>query len=310
MTTAPDGAALHDRVTHALAAPVRDEIRDFARALGEAHDARAVIFYGSNLRSGSLDGVLDFYVLTGGPREKGLWPRVAYHERPHNGTILRAKVAVMRLSTFRHAAEGRHTDTTIWARFVQPCALAWTGDPQAASEVTAAIEAASMTAARFAAALGEPQGTEREFWQALFRATYRAELRVEKSGREQQILDFGADHFGGLLTAAWQAAGIAFDADGDVLRPHLLPQERKALLDRWERRRRMGKPLNVVRLLRAGTTFEGGARYLAWKIERHSGVVVPLTPFRERHPILMSPVLVAGYWQARRRKRAALSSDD
>ena len=305
----PDGAALHTRVTAALEAPVRGEIRDFAQALAELYDARAVLFYGSNLRSGSLDGVLDFYVLTGGPREKGLWPRVAYHEREHAGETLRAKVAVMRLSTFRHAAEGRHADTTIWARFVQPCALAWQADAQAGTEVTAAVEAACMTAARFASALGDPKGTERDYWQALFRATYRAELRVEKPGREQQILEFGAGHFDGLLPAAWQAAGIAFDKAGGRLQPHLLPQEREALVQRWERRRRLGKPLNVVRLLRAGTTFEGGARYLAWKVERHSGVVVPLTPFRERHPLLMSPVLLADYWRARRRRAATQGSD-
>ena len=309
MSVHPDGAALHDRVTAALAAPVRDEIRDFANALAEVYDARAVLFYGSNLRSGSLEGVLDFYVLTDGPRERGLWPRVAYHEREHEGETLRAKVAVMRLSTFRHAAEGRHADTTIWARFVQPCALAWHADGQAADDVTAAVEAACMTAARFAAALGEPSGTEREYWQALFRATYRAELRVEKPGREQQILEFGAGHFGGLLPAAWQAAGIAFDSEGGILHPHLLSEEREALVQRWAQRRRMGKPLNVVRLLRAGTTFEGGARYLAWKVERHSGVVVPLTPFRERHPLLMSPVLLADYWRARRKRAATQGSD-
>lgn len=308
MSEDADGAALHDRVVKGLAAPVRDEIRDFARQLAQTHDARAVLFYGSNLRSGSLDGILDFYVLTDGPREKGLWPRVAYHEREHDGETLRAKVAVMRLSTFRYAAEGRHADTTIWARFVQPCALAWTADDQAAAQVGASIQAACMTAARFAAALGGEAGTERDYWQALFRATYRAELRVEKPGREQQILEFGAGHFDGLLTAAWAGAGIPFEHDGSILRPRLLPEERKALLDRWERRRRMGKPLNVVRLLRAGTTFEGGARYLAWKIQRHSGVVVPLTPFREKHPILMSPVLVTAFLREKRKQAKALDA--
>jgi len=305
----PDGAALKGRVSRGLSAPVRDEIRDFARQLGAQHDARAVLFYGSNLRSGSLDGVLDFYVLTDGPRERGLWPRVAYFEREDGDETLRAKVAVMRLSTFMHAAEGRHADTTIWARFVQPCALAWTADDKAAEQVATAIEAACMTAARFAAALGPETGRERDYWQGLFRATYRAELRVEKPGREQQILEFGAGHFDGLLPAAWKAAGIAFDRDDGVLKPHLMDLERDALLRRWSSRRRMGKPLNIVRLLRAGTTFEGGARYLAWKVERHSGVVVPLTPFRERHPLLMSPVLVAGYLNARR-KKAARQTDD
>lgn len=302
MSVEKGGQELADRISAGLAAPVRDEIRAFAKSLGHSHDALAVLFYGSNLRSGSFDGVLDFYVLTDGPREKGLWPRVAYHEMEAGGQTLRAKVAVMRLSTFRHAAQGRHADTTIWARFVQPCALAWSVDP-AREEVRDAIASACQTAARFAAALGPETGTERDFWGALFRATYRAELRVEKPGRELQILDFGAGHFDGLLPAAWGAAGIAFDVAGMQLTPHLLEEERAALLRRWESRRRLGKPLNVVRLLRAGTTFEGGARYLAWKVERHSGIKVPLTPFRERHPLLCAPVLVGAYWREKRRTR-------
>ncbi|GGD56859.1 hypothetical protein [Croceicoccus mobilis] len=296
------GQELADRISAGLAAPVRDEIRAFAQRLGRSHDALAVLFYGSNLRSGSLEGVLDFYVLTDGPREKGLWPRVAYHEMEIGGETLRAKVAVMRLSTFRHAAQGRHADTTIWARFVQPCALAWAIDG-AGDRMREAIASACQTAARFAAALGPGKGTERDFWGALFRATYRAELRVEKPGRELQILDFGAEHFDGLLPAAWSAAGIGFDADDGMLSPQLLATERAALIRRWENRRRMGKPLNVVRLLRAGTTFEGGARYLAWKVERHSGIKVPLTPFRERHPLICAPVLVSAYWREKRRRQ-------
>ena len=49
------------------------------------------------------------------------------------------------------------------------------------------------------------------------------------------------------------------------------------------------KPLNVLRLLKASSTFEGAARYAAWKIERHTGVAVDVTPWRERHPVLAAP---------------------
>ncbi|RVQ66918.1 hypothetical protein EKN06_08165 [Croceicoccus ponticola] len=292
------------RVMSALSATVRPEIIAFAARLARESEARAVIFYGSNLRTGVLDGVLDFYVLTDGPRERGLWPRVGYHEMEADGVTLRAKVAQMRLATFAHAAAGRHLDTTIWARFVQPCALAWTADDAARDAVVGAIRTAAMTAGRFAAALGPEEGTEADYWAALFRATYRAELRVEKAGREGQILAFGAEHFDGLLPLAWGAGGIAFARDGDKLRPDLAGPEKAAILKRWSQRRRAGKPLNILRLLRAATTFEGGARYLAWKVERHTGVVVPLTRFRERHPLISSPVLVASYLRARSRARA------
>lgn len=299
------GERLHARIDSALAAPVRAEVAAFAARLAREANARAVLFYGSNLRSGSLDGVLDFYVLTWGRRERGLWPRVGYHEMESGGTVLRAKVAEMRLTTFAHAASGQHLDTTIWARFVQPATLAWAADDAARAAVTAAIRAAAITAARFAAALGPDSGSERDFWTALFRATYRAELRVEQAGREAQILDFGADHFDGLLRDAWTAAGIAYAETASGLSPQLSDDARRRLLARWRRRRRAGKPLNVLRLLRAATTFEGGARYLAWKVERHTGVAVPLTPFRERHPILTAPLLVASFLRARARHKAA-----
>lgn len=291
---------LVQRIAHALRAPVVSEVAEFARRLAADGDALGVLFYGSNLRSGALDGVLDFYVLTEGPREKGLWPRVSYHELAIDGTTLRAKVATMRLATFAHAAAGRHLDTTIWTRFVQPCALIFAADDSVRRRVTDAIADATTTAARFAAALGPGEGSEEDFWAALFRATYRAELRVEKAGRERQILAFGAAHFAGLLALAWRAGNIDYAERGEMLAPRIPPAERDRILKSWSRRRRAGKPLNVLRLLRAATTFEGGARYLAWKVERHTGIPVPLGPVRERHPLLAAPAIVAAYLRARR----------
>lgn len=295
--------ALADRVDASLRFGIRPEVAAFAARLARENNARAVLYYGSNLRSGSLEGVLDFYVLTWGGREKGLWPRVGYREMESGGDILRAKVARMNLSTFAHAASGQHLDTTIWARFVQPCALAWAADEPARAAVVAAIRAAAITAGRFAAVLGPEQGQEADFWAALFHATYSAELRVEKPGRAGQIMAFGAEHFDGLMADAWTAGGIAFDADGDRLRPKVDDAQRQRQLALWARRRRAGKPLNVLRLLRAATTFEGGARYLAWKVRRHTGVEVPLTPFREKHPLISAPVLLASYVRARSRAR-------
>ena len=53
--------------------------------LGEA-GALGVLFYGSNLRTGSLEGVLDFYVLLPGPQRERIWPRVSYREWPRAET--------------------------------------------------------------------------------------------------------------------------------------------------------------------------------------------------------------------------------
>jgi hypothetical protein len=293
--------ALAERIAARLAVPVDPAVAAFARDLADASGARAVLFYGSNLRTGSLDGVLDFYLLLPGTRESAIWPQVSYHERPHGDTVLRAKVATMRLATFARAASGALADTTIWARFVQPCALIWAEDEAARGEVVAAIASAATTAARLAAALGPASGTAEDYWRALFRATYSAEFRVEKRGREDDILSVNADHFAGLLPLALEAAGIAPGAGGPVLTPRLTPGERARILGWWKRRRRLGKPLNLLRLVKASTTFEGAARYAAWKIERHTGMPVKLTPFRERFPLLAAPQVLWDLWRHARR---------
>ncbi len=294
--------ALKERLETQLAAPVDPAVSEFARIL--AHDAGAlgVLFYGSNLRTRSLDGVLDFYVLLPGDRahEPAIWPRVSFHERQIGVHMLRAKVATMRLATFAEAASGHLTDTTVWARFVQPCALVWASDDGARAQITNAVADAAKTAARLAAVLGPASGTADEYWRALFRATYKAEFRVEKPGRENDILAVNADHFAGLLPAAMEAGGIAFTTHGNSIAPQIDPATRQTIRDWWKRRERLGKPLNLLRLIKASTTFEGASRYAAWKIERHTGIPVAVTPFRERYPLLAAPSVLWSLWRHRR----------
>ena len=295
---------LGDVVRRQLHVPTIPAVRTIAATLAEGPDVVAVLFYGSNLRTGATEGVLDFYVLTDGPPERGLWPTVSYHEfgdrqAEDPGGTLRAKIATMRMATFAKAAAARTLDTTIWTRFVQPAALVWVRDPATATLVAAAIGDAAKSAARFAAALGPEAGTADDYWRALFRQTYAAELRVEQKGREGQILGFDPGRYAELLPLAWTADGIAFRDDAGLLKPDMSPARRRALLQAWARRRRAGKPLNIARLVRAAFTFEGAARYGIWKVERHTGVAVPLTPWREKHPILAAPGVLWRVWRAR-----------
>jgi hypothetical protein len=295
--------ALEQRIAAMLASDVVPSVSAQARTLGEESGALAVLFYGSNLRTGSLDGVLDFYVLLPGPGERGLWPRVSYREWNAGGTTLRAKIATMTLAKFAQAAAGETLDTTIWARFVQPSALAWRRDDGAAAAVVGAIAAAARTAARLAAALGPASGRADEYWRALFRATYRAELRVEPPGREDSILAAHREHFAGLLGPALASAGIAWREDGATLTPRLEESRRRDILAWWRPRRRLGKLLNATRLVRAAGTFEGAARYAAWKVERHTGLAVEVTPWRERHPLLAAPGVLWRVWRQRKATR-------
>lgn len=304
---AGDNPNLTKRIQAQLDAPVNPAVTQFAQALAEEAGASAVLFYGSNLRTGSLDGVLDFYVLLPGDQRAGIlpniWPKVSYHEREYAGVTLRAKAATMALSTFAKAAAGELIDTTIWARFVQPAALAWQRNEAAREQVADAVQSAAITSARLAIVLGPASGTAEDYWRALFQATYKAEFRVEKAGRENDILSVNAAHFAGLLPMAIDAGGVAYTQHANRITPSLSAAERARVKNWWARRQRLGKPLNLVRLVKASTTFAGAARYAAWKIERHTGMAVAVTPFRERYPLLSAPGVLWALRQHRKRAR-------
>ncbi len=281
-----------------------------ARLVGAFENPVAVLFYGSVLRTGDLDGVMDFYVLTGQPRTgwrgalgRVLWPDVSYHEIEHDGRMLRAKVASMTLDQFALAARGGEMDTTIWTRFVQPSALVWSSAPDVEPVVIDAVAEAAHSAARFAAALGPPEGAPDAYWAALFQQTYRAEFRVEKGGRERSILAFEPERYDRLLVACWREQGLLDIVSRGAVQPNMTHAARDRFALAWRRRRRLGKPLNLARLVKAAFTFEGAARYAAWKIERHTGLTVPLTPWRERHPVLAAPGVLWQLWRLQRARK-------
>lgn len=291
------------RVEAELASPAPQAVVELARALADPARDAAILYYGSTLRTGDLSGILDFYRLTRAPHRSGLrglaerliWPEVSYHEVEIGGRTLRAKVATLPLATFHKAAAGRTLDTTIWARFVQPAQRVWSAGPEAAEEAARAVAAAVVTASRYAAALGPAAGPADAFWLALFRRTYAAEFRVEDTSRADTVMAAGGERYAAILPLAWREGAVAFEADGAVLRP-----SRRGLPD-WTLPNLLGKPLNVARILKAAFTFDGAARYAAYKVERHTGIEIAVTPFRERHPFLAAP---GAWFELRRRQRA------
>jgi hypothetical protein len=297
-------ADLRELLATELAAPPPAVVAQLAAHLADSARDAAILYYGSTLRTGDLSGILDFYRLTRRPHRHGLrglvervlWPEVSFHEASVGGLVLKAKVATLPLATFRRAAQGATLDTTIWARFVQPAQLVWTDSPASRDAATAAVAEAVATAARFAASLGPAQGPAEAYWTALFRRTYAAEFRVEDGGRADQVMLAAAGRYAALLPIAWRAAGVQFDEDAGGLRP------KKRGLPNWTWPSLLGKPLNLARLAKAAFTFDGAARYAAWKIERHTGIAIPVTPFRERHPILAAPGVL---WRLRRSQAEA-----
>ncbi|HMR32510.1 MAG TPA: hypothetical protein PKA13_15635 [Geminicoccaceae bacterium] len=248
----------------------------------------AVLFYGSALREGSVEGKLvDLYAVTDGYEGlRAAWPlrllvrlvppNVYYLETASGGGIVRAKYAVVALDHLRRLV-GRETDNPyFWARFAQPTAIAWAGDEAVRTVLVDIFAQASDT---LLAAAG-PAATSRDRWIGAFSRTYRTELRAEPPSRSVAIYDVAPARYDRIAAAL---------AD----RP-LLPGGEAA----WTRRRILGKLLSVLRLVKAASTFTGGPDYLAWKIERHSGVKVELTPWQRRHPILAAPGM---FWRLYRR---------
>lgn len=295
----PAQGALRQLLSDELEQALPAEVSHFAQQLSGG--ALAVLFYGSALRSGDLHGLLDFYVLFDKLRDSrqgllaragnaALPPNVFYAEHEVDGVRLRAKVAVMSVRQFARAMRSSSLDTTLWARFAQPVACAWRRDSATLPRVLEPVAQAVQTAASWAATLGPEQGSARDYWQALFRHTYAAELRVESGDRPGQLLSDAAARYHSALTLAWSAQGIAYETcDGGELRPMMDAASRAEAAVAWRRRQRLGKLLNAARLSKAAFTFEGGADYLVWKIERHTGQHIELTHWQRRHPTLAAP---------------------
>jgi uncharacterized protein (DUF2164 family) len=292
-----------------LATPVDDLVQQFViQMLGDTRPL-GVLFYGSGLRGGvGEDTLLDFYIVvdrqTDWPRSflarqcnALLPPNVEYHERRVNGQGMRAKVAVLTLAQFRHLTGFATYDTTLWARFSQPSRLVWAKDAYAAGRIGACIVQAHVTAGRWAAILGPEQGSPAAFWGALYANTYAAELRVETNGRSGSIVEAWPQRYGMLLRPCWALAHVRAMQAGEKLRPVLSCREREAGQQAWALRVALGRPLNVLRLVKAAFTFSGGARYAAWKIQRHSGVTIEVSPFAEKHPLLAAPPVLFRLWR-------------
>lgn len=277
-------------LTRAIAAELQQPVMREATALADVLRARygaavsAILFYGSCLRSGDAEGLLDFYLLTEDYRalhgrllpalfNRLIPPTILFLNEPFEGRRLQAKVAVISTAQFARAMRPGSFDTTLWARFCQPAALLYSQGERPAAAVAEAVR----TAAIWARALAPAGADAATCWRTLFAATYGAELRVEKGeARAGDIYGAAPQRFDRLLALA--------EAEGLPALPHAQRS--------WRRRRRLGKPLNLLRLAKAAFTVRDGVDYIVWKLERHSGQRIELSPFARRHPLLAAPLVL------------------
>lgn len=277
----PRDASLEALVRAELTQGVQPQVADMAAAIAAQHPgARAVLFYGSCLREQQLDGLmLDFYLIVDDYRRAyaARWMGIANRLIPPNvfpfaANGLSAKYAVLSEADF-HRLNGPETrSVSVWARFAQPSRLVWQAEDAAADAAVAAVARAAPT---LLAAAGRIDGeAPLDWWRRAFALTYSAELRAERQSRAQSVVDADPARYAAFSDAAAAAIPPGARSGG------------------WGRRRVEGKLLSVVRLAKAAFTFAGGIDYLAWKINRHAGTQITITPWQRRHPLLAALLLV------------------
>jgi hypothetical protein len=262
---------LEELIADELALPVDSRVSGAAAAIATQYPgARAVLFYGSCLRTGEIDGhMLDFYLIVRDYRQAYGRRWLAWANRlippnvfPFEQDGVAAKYAVLSEADFARLTGPEASTVSVWARFAQPVRLVWAADDAARMTAVETVARAPKTLL----SLAPVDDSLLERWRRGFALTYGAELRAERGDRPGSIVDWDPDRY---------------ERVGGAASPAPLHSEA-----RWRSLRRTGKLMTLVRLAKASLTFAGGVDYLAWKINRHAGAGIVVKPWQRRHPLL------------------------
>lgn len=295
--------SLTQLVADELAVPALPQVQQFAAHIAAQYPgaARAVLFYGSCLRSEQLEGqMLDFYLIVSdyeaayGRGWLAKWNRrLPPNVFPFQHEGLMAKVAVLSESDFHDLNRPAASAVSVWARFAQPSRLVWVADDAARTAAALAISGAAPTLLNAALAFVEREVDVLDLWQSGFRMTYDAELRAERNDRPASVVDFDPERYNRFGQAALRHTAIANELRGDKV--HILDDPQGRIIQerrRWPALRRRGKLLTVARLAKAAFTYAGGIDYLAWKINRHAGTQIEIKPWQRKWPLVAAMFMV------------------
>jgi len=268
---------------------------------------RAVLFYGSCLRSGDVDdGLADLYLLVddynAAFKNRSLAffnhlipPNVFYLEVPFQGRILRAKYAVLTLADFRNGTD-RWFHSYLWGRFSQKCGLIYSHSEEITAEVITSLACAVMTFVSHSLPQMESTFSAQDLWVRGLSLSYRSELRTEKPDRAARLFDSDPDYYQELTHAVFENSCFTVTTQTDVTprcyQVQIPAKGRRLNGFAWRVRAIQGKVLSVLRLTKGILTFKGGVDYILWKIERHSGVRVEIGATLRRIPPLAILVIV------------------
>ncbi|AWN16531.1 hypothetical protein [Salinisphaera sp. LB1] len=300
-----DAAALQ-----AIAGPCEsgqvDALRPLIEAVRRRHRqaVRAIVYYGSCLRGGDpTAGLVDFYVVVDRYRaahasraaaaaNRLLPPNVYYLECGTAATTLRCKYAVVTLDDLRDGV-ARGWLSSLWGRFAQPVAIVYAANDGIRQAVRACCGQAVITLLDQSLPALPPPMLPAEAFGAALMLSYGGELRTEGGERGLRIAEHDRPEYARRLHTA--RAHLAFEteqcADGRIAWRPSAAQRRHALRA-WRLRAPAGRAVSVLRLAKACFTFDNAIDYAAWKLERHTGVAIEVTPQLRRHPLIYAwPVL-------------------
>jgi hypothetical protein len=284
-------------------------------ALLQQYDAAvdAMLFYGSCLRSGdALDGLVDLYLVVDDYRNayrkrlpalfnKLLPPNVYYLEVEVNGKRVRTKYAVISMHDLERGTSMRWFHSYLWGRFSQPCGVLYSRGDEADRRIREALAQALLTFLTRVLPALPVRLDSAAIWQQGLALSYQAELRTEKPQRAIHLYDSWEEHYRTVTSLAMDKLPFAVEREqngSQLLYSTSIPRH-KRMLGRlgWSVRRFQGKLLSLLRLMKAAFTFQGGIDYIAWKLQRHTGVPIEITPKIRRHPLIYGWGLVWGLYR-------------
>ena len=270
-----------------------------AKKYGQA--VQGILLYGSCLRAGTdQDGLVDCYVIVDQYASvypsawlalfnRWLPPNVFYGEVNLEGRIVRMKYAVLSLEDFERSVTPKWFHSYFWGRFAQPTAVMACPSQAMNQRIISGLGRAVLTFLGNVVPQMPQQFSAKDAWSIGLALSYGAELRAESKGRITTLWDSSQAYYE-------QVAHVTFSAHFPkikIIQRHditmyeiefsMVGYTKNRLA--WTVRKVQGKILSILRLMKAAFTFQGGADYLIWKIERHSGVKIELTPAQRRHPI-------------------------
>lgn len=276
---------------------------------GDAIDG--IILYGSCLRSNEFENkVIDLYIIVDNYqhayREKHLSilnrflpPNVFYIEVTQGDKTIRAKYSVISLADFE-AGVLSWFHSYIWARFAQPVRILFTRNEDCRKRLHEIIASSVLHFLRVSIPLlGQCTVDAEKIWINALTYAYTAELRPERENRPKQLTYLNMGDYTRLTSYAAPALGELITPQPRGYYLCLADErQRRTALRHWRLRRWQGRLLSVLRLVKATFTFRDCIDYAAWKIQRHTGVSINVTPEMQRHPVLKGSTLL---WQLVRR---------